>query len=61
MSKELDRVKKMLNNRLLSMKADANNRRRFTLYQQVEEIEAIIKMFERELINDKSNNKFIKK
>jgi len=57
MSEKTMQIKKMLNNRLLSMKADANNRRRFTLYQQVEEIEAIIKMFERELINDKSNIK----
>ena len=55
MSKGSDRVKKMLNNRVLSMKADAKNRRRLTLYQQVEEIEAIIKMFERELLNDKPN------
>ena len=48
-------IKKMLSNRLLSMKTDAKNRRRLTLYQQVEEIEAIIKMFERELLNDKPN------
>ena len=59
MSEKTMQIKKMLNNRLLSMKADANNRRRFTLHQQVEEIEAIIEMFERELINDKSNIQFI--
>ena len=57
MSKSLDRVKKMLNNRLLSMKTDAKNRRRFTLYQQVEEIEAMIVMFEKELKNDRSGIK----
>jgi hypothetical protein len=57
MSKSLDRVKKMLNNRLLSMKTDAKNRRRFTLYQQVEEIEVMIVMFEKELKNDRSGIK----
>ena len=55
MSEKTMQIKKMLSNRLLSMKADAKNRRRLTLYQQVEEIEAIIKMFERELLNDKPN------
>ena len=57
MSEKTMQIKKMLSNRLLSMKADAKNRRRLTLYQQVEEIEAIIKMFERELLNEKSNIK----
>jgi len=55
MSEKTMQIKKMLSNRLLSMKTDAKNRRRLTLYQQVEEIEAIIKMFERELLNEKSN------
>ena len=55
MSEKTTQIKKMLSNRLLSMKTDAKNRRRLTLYQQVEEIEAIIKMFERELLNDKPN------
>tara|TARA_R110002033_G_scaffold159066_1_gene195339 strand:- start:12 stop:197 length:186 start_codon:yes stop_codon:yes gene_type:complete len=55
MSEKTMQIKKMLSNRLLSMKTDAKNRRRLTLYQQVEEIEAIIKMFERELLNDKPN------
>ena len=59
MSEKTMQIKKMLSNRLLSMKTDAKNRRRLTLYQQVEEIEAIIEMFERELINDKSNIQFI--
>tara|TARA_R110002124_G_scaffold116895_1_gene273648 strand:- start:1398 stop:1583 length:186 start_codon:yes stop_codon:yes gene_type:complete len=57
MSEKTMQIKKMLSNRLLSMKTDAKNRRRLTLYQQVEEIEAIIKMFERELLNEKSNIK----
>tara|TARA_R110000868_G_scaffold1818_3_gene14357 strand:+ start:287 stop:472 length:186 start_codon:yes stop_codon:yes gene_type:complete len=57
MSEKTTQIKKMLSNRLLSMKTDAKNRRRLTLYQQVEEIEAIIKMFERELLNEKSNIK----
>ena len=55
MSEKTTQIKKMLSNRLLSMKTDAKNRRRLTLYQQVEEIEAIIKMFERELLNEKPN------
>jgi|TARA_R110000803_G_C11714197_1_gene287331 hypothetical protein len=39
------------------MKTDAKNRRRFTLYQQVEEIEVMIVMFEKELKNDRSGIK----
>tara|TARA_R100000935_G_scaffold35163_1_gene55934 strand:- start:441 stop:680 length:240 start_codon:yes stop_codon:yes gene_type:complete len=58
MSEKTIQIKKMMKNRLLSMKADAKNRSRFTLYQQVEEIENIFEMLEREILDEKENNRW---
>ena len=55
MSGQLKQIKDLLTRRLQSMKDEAKVRRRFTLKQQVEEVEHLIKMMERELAGNKSN------
>ena len=42
-------IRILLEHRLSSMKSEAKARKRFTLYQQVEEIEKLLVMFEREI------------
>jgi hypothetical protein len=49
MTEHYTRIKLLLTHRLQSMKDEATVRRRFTLKQQVEELEHLIRMMEREL------------
>ena len=56
MAEQLQQIRILLTRRLQSMKDEATARRRFTLKQQVEELEHLIKMMERELgIEDRIN------
>ena len=49
MTEQYTQIKILLTRRLQSMKDEATARRRFTLKQQDEELEHLIKMMEREL------------
>ena len=62
MTEQYTQIKILLTRRLQSMKDEATARRRFTLRQQVEELEHLFKMMERELgieerINTNANSK----
>jgi len=52
----LKEIKILLKHRLSSMKSEAKARKRFTLYQQVEEIEGLLVMFEREIRSEQDVN-----
>jgi len=47
MSNDIDKIKLLMTRRMQSMKDEATARRRFTLKQQVEELESLFKMMER--------------
>ena len=49
-------IRILLKHRLSSMKSEAKARKRFTLYQQVEEIEGLLVMFEREIRSEQDIN-----
>ena len=56
MTEQYTQIKILLTRRLQSMKDEATARRRFTLRQQVEELEHLFNMMERELgIEDRIN------
>lgn len=62
MTEQYTQIKILLTRRLQSMKDEATARRRFTLKQQVEELEHLFNMMERELgieerINTNANSK----
>ncbi len=52
----LKEIRILLEHRLSSMKSEAKARNRFTLYQQVEEIEKLLVMFEREIRSEQDVN-----
>ena len=55
MAGQLNQIRELLTRRLKPMKDEATVRRRFTLKQQVEEVELLVRMMEKELAGNKAN------